>query len=252
MDQTVKDSPQRSSTVDTAEPAGIFAILRTSAVKALPEAIIVLVMGNVAVGLVGGIFHEMVPSLPPGVDGKTFSSAGRSISSVIQWPSIREHQFLVVYLIFLIHNLRLRLFGKPTSAQEDELEPSARELRRTSVRSWFRLIVGNAFGALGSAIALFWVQQFSLSQLLWHAVLQPAVVLLQSAASTLFGQSAAGTFQSWISWYGDNQFKFNFWFLYLAAICDDLGVPNLKTLARLCWHLIKARIINSKDPRTCR
>ncbi|HWW01402.1 MAG TPA: hypothetical protein VNZ64_17025 [Candidatus Acidoferrum sp.] len=29
-----------------------------------------------------------------------------------------------------------------------------------------------------------------------------------------------------------NQFKFTFWFFYTAAICDDLGLPNFKTLGR--------------------
>jgi hypothetical protein len=247
MEQPVKDSsPQRSSMPDTLEPVGILGVLRTSAVKALPEAIFVLVMGNVAVGLVGGIWHEMAPSLPPGMNGKALLAAERSVSSIIQWPSIREHQFLIVYSIFLVHNLRLRLFGNPTARQDDELEPTAREARRRFLRDWFRLIVGNAFGAMFSAIALFWVQQFSLSQLMWHAVLQPVVALLQSAASNLFGESSASAFQGWISWYGENQFKFNFWFLYLAAICDDLGVPNLKTFARWFWHRIKARITRAR------
>lgn len=205
----------------------------------------VLVMGNVAVGLVGEIWRLMTPSLPPGLDGKTLSAAGHSFSAIIQWPSIREHQFLIVYSIFLVHNLRLRLFGKQSIEQENELESTGRNARKDFVRQWFGLIVGNAFGAMCSAVALFWVQQFSPSQLLWHAVLQPIVALLQSVATSLFGESA-GTFHRWIEWYGENQFKFNFWFFYLAAICDDLGIPNLKTLARWCWHRIKARIYEAK------
>ena len=248
MDQTTLKTPTspRSPPPDTVEPQGSFAILRQSAVKALPEAIFVLVMGNVAVGLVGEIWHQMAPSLPPGLDGKTFSAAGRSVSSIIRWPSIRDHQFLVVYSIFLAHNLRLRLFGKSSTEQENESESTDHNARRDFARQWFRLIVGNAFDAICSAVALFWAQQFSLSQMLWHAVLQPIVAILQSAATSLFGESTAGTFQRWIHWYGENQFKFNFWFFYLAAICDDLGIPNLKTLARWCWHRIKARIYGAK------
>jgi len=247
MDQTIKDSsPPQTSATQTVEPVGIFGLLRTSAVKALPEAIFVLVMGNVAVELVGGIWHEMAPSLPPGVDGKTFSAAGHSISSLLQWPSIKEHQFLIVYCIFLLHNLRIRLFRKPWPEADSILEYQPSSDRKRFLRGWFGLIVGNAFGAMFSALALFWAQQFSLSQLFWHAVLQPVAAFLQSIAASLFGQSSASTFQNWISWYGENQLKFNFWILYLAAICDDLGIPNLKTLARWCWHRILAKCTGAK------
>ena len=243
MDQILKDpSPPEPSTADSVEPIGIFALLRTSAVKALPEAILVLVMGNIAVGLVGGIWYEMAPSLPPGMDGTTISSAERSVSSLIPWPSIKEHQFVIVYSIFLLHNLRLRLFAKPLPESENVLESQSSSARDRFLRGWFGIIVGNAFGAIFSAIALFWIQKFSLSQFFWHALLEPVVGFLQSVAGKFFGQSSAGTFQRWISWYSENQFKFNFWFLYLAAICDDLGIPNLKTLARWGWHRIKAKM----------
>ena len=45
------------------------------------------------------------------------------------------------------------------------------------------------------------------------------------------------------NWYGDNQFKFMFWLFYSAAICDDLGLPNYKALARFLWQrFLKPRI----------
>jgi hypothetical protein len=243
MDQMLKDSPAQSSKeTSDLEPLGIFGALRASAIKALPEAISVLVMGTIAVSLVGGIWAHMAPSLPPGVDGKTLSAAQRSISSLIRWPSIKEHQFLIVYFIFFLHNLRLHLFANPGVARDEQLESYDPNARPRLYRGWFGLIVGNAFGAMCSAFALFWVQQFSLSQFLWHAFLLPVFSLLQNAGSSLFGPSFGGTMQNWIAWYGENQFKFNFWFLYLAAVCDDLGIPNLKTVGRWCWHRIAARI----------
>lgn len=248
MDPLVKDSrpPPQPGTADTVEPGGVFAVLRTSAVKALPEAILVLVMGNIAVGMVGGIWHQMAPSLPPGMDGKTFSSAGHSLSSILSWKPIREHQFLIVYTIFFLHNLRLRLFGKPRLEPEDPADSEAWSERRRLVRGWFGVIVVNAFGAMLSALALYWAQQFSLSQFLWHAVLAPVGNFLQSLMASIFGASSASRLQDWISWYGANQFKFNFWLLYLAAICDDLGIPNLKTLGRWGWRRLLGKLTGAK------
>jgi hypothetical protein len=50
----------------------------------------------------------------------------------------------------------------------------------------------------------------------------------------------AGSVGRWYWWYGQNQAKFLFWLLYSAAICDDLGLPNYKTLIR--WGGRRLRI----------
>jgi hypothetical protein len=243
----LKDSPPQQPNADNAvEQRGVLGMLQQSAVKALPEAIFALVMGNVAIGLAGEIWRQMTPTLPPGVDGKTISAAGRSISSMFRWGAIREHQFLIVYCIFLVHNLRLSFFGSSSLGQAEAVSSSVSNTRRRFVRDWFRLIVVNAFGAVFSAIALYWVQRYSAGRLLWSMVLQPVFAVLQNAASSLFGSSASGTFQGWIAWYGENQLKFNFWFFYLAAICDDLGLPNLKTLGRWCWHRLQVKFLGAK------
>jgi hypothetical protein len=242
MNQTVNRPPSDSSSApDTSPRAGIIGLLWESAVKALPQAIGVIVLGNVAVGLVGGIWRQMAPTLPPGMDGSSLLTAQRSISSTIQSSAIKEHQFLIVYAIFFAHAVRVRLFGKSLAREDNATESTSYGATRQISREWFRVIVGNAFGALFSAIALFWVQKFSLSQAVWHAMLQPVITHLQNAASYLFGESLSGTGRRWAGWYGENQFKFNFWFLYLAAICDDLGIPNLKTLARMLWRKIRQK-----------
>jgi hypothetical protein len=100
---------------------------------------------------------------------------------------------------------------------------------------WFGLIVSNAFVAWVSAIVLASVPGFSYTALLWGwlvTVLAPARSLVES----VIGSSATGYFQRWMEWYGENSMKFNFWLLYVAGICDDLGLPNLKTLARYSWR----------------
>ena len=220
---------------------GLLGTLRSSAIRALPEAVLVLVLGNVAVGIVGGIWHQMAPSPPPGIHGEALSASKDSIVSLVRWPSIREHQFLIVYLIFLVHNLRLCLFVRSSGSLSDSADSWDWQARRQLWRGWFGLIVANAFGAMFSAIALWWAQQFSLSRIVWQAVLQPVMTQFQVLAGHVFGQRLEHGMADWLNWYSANQFKFNFWFLYIAAICDDLGIPNFKTLGKALYHRIRSR-----------
>jgi hypothetical protein len=67
-------------------------------------------------------------------------------------------------------------------------------------------------------------------------------------ATQFFGQGHLGAAQEWWNWWSDNQLKFSFWALYIAGICDDLGVPNLKTLARFFWR--RWRRLRRHSPRS--
>ena len=78
------------------------------------------------------------------------------------------------------------------------------------------------------------VQNFSLTHWLWEALSGRALQALQ-AMGRLMGWSQPSPLERWFSWYGANQTKFAFWLLYSAALCDDLGLPNYKTLARRAW-----------------
>jgi hypothetical protein len=64
---------------------------------------------------------------------------------------------------------------------------------------------------------------------------------LQSTAQQLFGASSGHQVNSWFEWYGENGFKFCFWVFYLGAICDDLGIPNFKSLGRWIGRKIRHR-----------
>lgn len=59
-------------------------------------------------------------------------------------------------------------------------------------------------------------------------------------AELFFDASQIATIQGLIQWFDANQMKFLFWMLYLSAVLDDLGLPNLKTLAKRVWRRIKA------------
>src|SRR5215472_8017361 len=116
MSSTMRECSEERSTELGRRPPSLIGSLRSSAIRALPEAVLVLVLGNVAVGIVGGIWHQMAPSPPPGIHGEALSSSKDSIASLVRWPSIREHQFLIVYLIFLVHNLRLCFSGSSSGS----------------------------------------------------------------------------------------------------------------------------------------
>jgi branched-subunit amino acid ABC-type transport system permease component len=95
--------------------------------------------------------------------------------------------------------------------------------------------VGNAFGALISAIVIYLVEMFTGTSFLIKLLLAAILPGVKAIATFIFGASIVNFVGSTLDWYGDNQLRFNFWILYVAAICDDLGLPNLKTLARFLW-----------------
>jgi len=141
-------------------------------------------------------------------------------------------------------SLRLAQYGKT----KEEWKPGTRlqKIGRRLSEDWFGLIVGNAFGAMISAIVVVWVQKFTLTQLAFNAAGGWAVPAIRELANWLLGETLTQTLGDWLSWYGGNQFRFTFWFLYLACVCDDLGIPNLKTLARRGWR--RLRKLNQTAP----
>jgi hypothetical protein len=101
------------------------------------------------------------------------------------------------------------------------------------------VIVGNAFGAMIASLVAVWVQQFSWVQFIWHGVMEFIMPVIHRVLEFVFPRGAAQGMDSWFEWFGQNQARFNFWVIYLAAICDDLGVPSIKTFGR--WLKIKFR-----------
>jgi hypothetical protein len=102
--------------------------------------------------------------------------------------------------------------------------------------NWFGLIVGNAFGAMITVVVALWIQRFSSVEWSWTQFILPAI---HGVVESVFGQHAVRAIDSWFDWFGQNQPKFDFWFIYFAAVCDDLGIPNIKTLGRWLWGRVK-------------
>jgi len=78
-------------------------------------------------------------------------------------------------------------------------------------------------------------QQFTLTAFLWHIVGDLVTALIRNVAN-LFSTDAVQYVENLIGWYKANQPRFLFWLLYTAAICDDMGLPNYKTLGKFLWR----------------
>jgi hypothetical protein len=206
-------------------------ILIESALESAVNAFLVMLMGSIALEIVSGVAKEMTPSSPPGM---YWSKAAGSANA---WSApLREHSFLICSALFFIPTayFRLRTAFRPVT----EPGPATRlqKIGRRLSEGWFGLVVGNAFGAMISAMVVGWVQQFSITQMVFHWLADGALPYLRAFTSWALGEPLADNIGNWLAWFSQNQLKFTFWFLYLASVCDDLGIPNLKSLARWAWR----------------
>ena len=117
-----------------------------------------------------------------------------------------------------------------------------RIFRRVSDQ-WFSLVVINALLALVAVTIIQVTQQFTLTQFLWNILDDLMRAGLQTIA-TIFPAGAVSFVEGFVAWYKANHYKFIFWLLYTAAICDDLGLPNYKALGRFLW----TRFFKHKHP----
>jgi hypothetical protein len=218
-------------------------VLWESAAASFVEAILVIIFGSLAIGLAGGLLREMIPSLPPGLDPRLEAEPKPVHGWNSSWSFLKAHQFPIVFAVLLILNVRDRLIGPAKDRGEGKpgRPTRAQKIGRRLAKDWFDLIVGNAFGAVLLAILFVAVQQFSWTRFFFDWVWGWIMPAIHTIAAAVFGRARIDSVDAWFHWYGQNQFKFTFWFFYWAAICDDLGVPNLKTLARWLWRRFRQR-----------
>jgi hypothetical protein len=213
-------------------------ILFDSALEAVALAFLVQIMGKVVVGLVSGIWRNMTPSLPPVLAGEP---AAEMATQSVLLAFIRSHQFAILFGLLFVGEGAGQLAHY--SRNEDHRKTAAwlkRGLRRIS-EQWFSLVVVNAFNAFVAVFVLRIVQQFSLTHFLWGLVAHLFDPLIHGMARMLPGNGFMGLIEGLVAWYNSNQFKFTFWLFYSAAICDDLGLPNYKTLTRYVWRRLRGR-----------
>jgi hypothetical protein len=228
-------SPRSSETVGSA--------LWSSAIDAFVKTILMLVMGNIALGILGGIFSAMIPSAPPFFATNSGAHSNSNSSPMSTWWSVaHEHQFAIVYMILFALCARTRLIGVfPGATGQTATETRFQKITVRFSEDWFRLIIGNAFGALISAIVIYFVETFTGTRFLVNLLLAAMLPAVKTIATFIVGSRIVNFVGGIFNWYGDNQLRFNFWILYVAAVCDDLGIPNLKTLARFLWSRWRKR-----------
>lgn len=233
-----------------AKPAGedIAALAKQSARQALLASLVLILLGHIAFEIVGGLARDMTPSLPSFLTSTPPVEAGPAPAWRAWWATIEAHQFPILFAVIFTGCLGTRL-----AMQSGRNEPrmAAGWVRRVAGKlseRWFGMIVGNAFGAFITASVLEVVQQFSISKMIGHwvwGICQPLVVGL---TALFLGAHQVDTLRGWFAWYDANQMKFTFWLLYGAAICDDLGLPNLKTLGRRIWRWFGERKTGAAGP----
>jgi len=238
----VNTSPQESHPPAILSLDRITSILWGSAVESFIRAILVVVFGRIAISIASTICGEMLPSRPPGF-GHHVEAETTPVGARPRWETwFGEHQFVVVFGLIFVLAAWSRLVREIRHTEESKVESHLGKITDHLSENWFSLVVGNAFGALISAIVLVWVQRFTFANLIFHWLLESVLSGLHSLSQQLLGIGAADAFKSWFNWYGNNQLKFTFWFFYLSAICDDLGIPNFKTIGRHVARTILKRI----------
>jgi hypothetical protein len=217
----------------------VFGILWESAVDALVKSILILALGSIAIDLTAGIWREMAPSLPPGFGVKPEAEETSSIGRSAWGDILDQHRFGIIFGLVFIPTFCGRMARRNGKGVESKDASRLEKIGKRLSEEWFGLVVGNAFGAWITTIIVVWAQQFSVTKMLLHWLLEPVLAEIQTIIHHLLGAGRANAFQAWLNWYGENQLKFTFWFFYLAAICDDLGIPNFKTLGRWLGRRIR-------------
>jgi len=201
--------------------------------EALMLAFLVQIFGTIAFGLVSSLWSRMAPSLPPGFAGK-WSEASWDFSF------FHQYRFAVLFGLFYIAKVAGSFASYSRNEEHRIAAKWAKRFSRKLSEQWFGLVVMNAFMAFIAVMVLQITQQFSFAQWMWHLLVDLLRPAIDGIASLLSAGLVSGV-KAWAMWYQANQSRFLFWLFYSAAICDDLGLPNYKTLCRFLWHWFAER-----------
>jgi len=223
-----------SASPQAARAQSALEIVFDAAVDSLVSAGLVWILGGVALSIAGGFTQGMVPSLPPAFAGQPQLEAGHPAHGFAWWGALRREAFVIFYAIFFLHSLWVGFHGHAGSrrGRVGRILAKVRE-------DWFSLIVGNAIQAWVAVLLLGIMQNVSYWHWIWQAVSGAILAVFEPIAHAFLGKSGMSSLSQWISWYGANQAKLNFWIVYLGGAFDDLGVPNFKSLVRWSWRRMR-------------
>jgi hypothetical protein len=211
-------------------------VVFASATDAFGSALVIWILGGVAMSIAGSFAGQMIPSLPPGFGVQEALDSHSSEPHHPWWKAARGSAFALFFAIFFFHSLWVGFHGGGVGA--------GRRMARILAKlreDWFGLIVGNAISAWVAVLILGMVRNFSPVQMLWNIVSGLVLPVLREIGRFVLGEANFASLGVWFSWYGDNQMKLDFWIIYLSGAFDDLGVPNFKTLARWAWRRMQKR-----------
>jgi hypothetical protein len=219
-------------------------IVLDCALESIIFAFMVQIMGSVVIGSVSWVWHDMTPSLPPVISHKPAAEAATSTS--FDFSFFHAHQFAILFTVIFIGKALAQLARY--SRNPDHRNAAALVLRayRRVSDEWFSLVVVNAFTAFVGVLVLQVTQEFTLTRIIWQVIVAVCHPLIDAIVRYIPGGGIIGAL---VGWYNDNQFKFAFWLLYSAAICDDLGLPNYKTLCRFLWRRWFGRQVKVSEPQ---
>ena len=224
-------------------PQDWFSELIDCACNAGVQAFIIVTLGNVALNIVGSVVDRMIPSAPPGLAAPT---AGWGTLH-IWWNADISLKFYFLFAVLLYLSLREKYFGPAGPVTTAAAPARWRRISHRFSENWFGSVVGNAFLAMALATALAAIPKLSVWQWTWHWL--PGFLSSRFDVG-LDGAGAGGwvaQMKAWFNWYVDNELRFNFWAIYLGAMCDDFGIPNFKSVARWLWR----RCMKPKTLPTC-
>jgi hypothetical protein len=213
-----------------------WSLLWDSAWEALILAFLIQILGGIAFAIVGNIWEQMTPSLPPVLASEPKLEASPKAPPTFHL-STRERFGLIFAVVFAGTALGRLIKYSRNAGHRFAADVSGRVMKRVS-EEWFHLVVINALIASIMVSVLHLTSQYTVSKMLWGFVaggVQPLIQVLLY----LLPQALADLIKTLFGWYDANQLKFSFWLLYSAAICDDLGFPNYKALGRWLWRRLK-------------
>jgi hypothetical protein len=225
----------------------ITGILWESVWEAFSLAVVLLVLGSVAVGLVGGLGRQMMPSLPPGLASGTSPELPPPAAHPHGTRVRREGRLGLAFALLYPGIVWLHLARHSRHPARRAFADRMHAAYWRVATQWFAVLVANAFRAFVGAMVLGFLSQFSYTQWLLHLLLKWLHPVLQQVVGLFVDNRELDTVNGLIAWYGANQLKFTFWLLYSSAIADDLGLPNWKTLL----GRLRARLLpGPPSPRT--
>ncbi len=204
-----------------------------SGLSAAVNAFVIVLLGQIALSIISGVVGRMIPSAMPGFAGGT--PPGDISKPGVWWDALFSLRFKIIYAAVFLVCLRQKLAGASLSANAKERESRWQRVGRLSAENWFGSLIGNAFLAMGVALALAHIPEFSFWKWCWRWFIGITPI------AAWLGDGPLTWLNPWLGWYDQNKVKFNFWLIYFAAVCDDFGIPNFKTLARWLWRRWKKR-----------